>query len=146
MRKLIGVVLIVVSFMVGYNFFFGDEAEKAQSERIVGQVKDLGASLGSLVQSEHSKIKEGKYDKVFDKLSSVYRTARKQVGKLDKGIMGQLDELESRKEKLEREKEELENGENSNMSEDEIKKRRDDLNQQLEALLKDSDELINSLD
>ncbi len=146
MRKLFGVVLIVVSAMIGYNYFFGDATERAQSERIIGQVKDLGVSVGSLVQSEHAKIKEGKYDGVFEKLSSVYKTARKQVGKLDQGIMDQLDDLESRKTELEDEKAELDKQEAEGVSKDEIDKLKKELDRQLEQLLEDSDELMKSID
>ncbi len=137
--------MLVVSVMIGYNYFFGNAEEKTQSEKIIGQVKDLGVSLGSLLESEHAKIKDGKYDAVFDRLSSVYKSARTQVSKLDKNIVDQIDNLDKRREDLQSEQKELDSGQNKDLTPEEIDARREELQRELEELLKDSEELMKSL-
>ena len=71
MKTLIKIALIAIVAVLGYNYFYGNETEQAQAEKIVGKVKDLGADIKSLVVAEKEKYDEGKYDKAVSKFSEL---------------------------------------------------------------------------
>ena len=58
MKSLIKLALVALVLILGYNYFYGDEAEQQQAEKIVGKVKDLGSDIKSLVMNEREKYDE----------------------------------------------------------------------------------------
>lgn len=103
MRTIINLILIVVIAIVGYNFFFGDQSEKTESQEIVQQVKDLGRSIGDLMKSEKEKFDEGKYDGVFDRMRTIFDKVKSQLNSADssgqeelQGLEKDLNELENK--------------------------------------------------
>ncbi len=65
--------------IVGYNYFFGTEAEKESSKAIVGTVKDLGKTGINLIKGEADKFKSGKYDGALDKIGKTFNKAKDKV-------------------------------------------------------------------
>ncbi|GAB4496935.1 MAG: hypothetical protein OHK0019_29610 [Saprospiraceae bacterium] len=102
--------LLVVGILI-YNFFFGDSAEKEQSRKIFGQVKDVVVSVSQLVKTEKQKFDAGKYDTALEKLGGAYQAVRSQVQKLDASFLSRLDELEKRKAALQSELDNIEKAE-----------------------------------
>jgi len=102
--------LLVVGILI-YNFFFGDSAEKEQSRKIFGQVKDVVVSVSQLVKTEKQKFDAGKYDTALEKLGGAYQAVRGQVQKLDASFLSRLDELEKRKAALQSELDNIEKAE-----------------------------------
>ncbi|NNE30288.1 MAG: hypothetical protein HKN16_11670, partial [Saprospiraceae bacterium] len=56
--------------IIGYNYFLGTPSEKESSKRIIDGVKEVGKSVGTVIQSETEKFSEGKMDRVIDDLGS----------------------------------------------------------------------------
>lgn len=102
--------LLVVGILI-YNFFFGTGAEKEQSRKIFGQVKDVVVSVSQLVKTEKQKFDAGKYDTALEKLGGAYQAVRSQVQKLDASFLSRLDELEKRKASLQSELDSIEKAE-----------------------------------
>ncbi len=94
MKSLIKIVLLAAVVIIGYNYFFGDEKEQEQAEKIVGKVKDLGADIKALVVSEREKFDEGKYDKAVDKFTDLINSVKDKVSAID------LRKLEEKQERL----------------------------------------------
>jgi hypothetical protein len=88
--------ILVICILI-YNFFLGTSAEKEQSRKIFGEVKDVVVSVGQLVKSERTKFDAGKYDAALDKLGGAYKAIRSQAEFIDQSVLKRLDDLEQRK-------------------------------------------------
>lgn len=154
---------VLVAGILIYNFFFGTSAEKEQSRQIFGQVKDVVVSVGALVKSEKTKFDAGKYDAALEKLGGAYQAVRKQAQHLDASFMKRLDELEQRKASLQSEIDSIEQidqtisdapapkkGIKTDPKAEKAKtekaadqkRRKEDLQRELEQLFKDSETLL----
>ncbi len=67
------VVLALAVLITGFNYFFGNDEEKENSRRIVGQVKELSGSVFDLLKSEKERFDEGKYHDALAKLKEALR-------------------------------------------------------------------------
>ena len=129
----IGALLVVV--LLGYNYFFGDETEKAQSREIVGKVGDLGKDAWNLLKSEREKMREGKYDDALEKLDGLYQNLRGKAEALrDSEALERLRELSERRAELEQM---LEDGD------DELSR---DARRKLDDLTAETEELMNEME
>jgi len=68
--------LVVVIALIGYNYFLGTPEEKESSRKIIDGVKEVGKSVGTVIQSETEKFSEGKMDRVIDDLGSSIENIR----------------------------------------------------------------------
>lgn len=135
---LIKLAVVLVVGVLAYNYFFGSDAEKAQSARTFGQMKDVAVSVGQLAKSEKEKFDAGKYDTALDKLGAAYVKLREGAQKLDARLLKRIGELEERKGKLE---EDLADLEKSDAPAEQRARRKAELDKELEALQRDSDAL-----
>ena len=94
MKTLIKIALIAIVAVLGYNYFYGDEKEQEQAEKIVGKVQDLGSDIKALVLNEKEKFDDGKYDNAVDKFSELIASVKEKISNID------MDKLEEKKEKL----------------------------------------------
>lgn len=67
--RLIKWALIIVIGLLVYNYFYGTEKEKKQSEEIFSKTKEIGQSIVGFVSDETQKVKDGKYNDVIDNIS-----------------------------------------------------------------------------
>jgi|AntRauTorckE5430_2_1112549.scaffolds.fasta_scaffold46512_1 hypothetical protein len=127
--------LFLVVGLLGYNYFLGDEAEKAQSREIVGKVGDLGKDAITLLKSERQKMKDGKYDGALEKLDGLYAKLKGQAQDLsDSGLLDRIQELDDRRSELQRE------------LEGEAGKHTTATRRKLEDLTAETEELVNEME
>lgn len=163
-RSLIKIGLVLIVAILVYNRFFGTSAEKEQSKKIFGEMRDVVVSVGQLVKSEKTKFDAGKYDGALEKLGGAYRAIRQQAENVDAKVLKRLDELERRKTALQSELDSIEQidqqlqsapppakkglkadpkAEQTLSSKNADQERRKaELQQQMEQLIKDSDDLL----
>lgn len=98
-RSLIKIGLVLLVGIVGYNYFFGTEAEKESSRKIVNKAKDLGKSVGGLFKSERAKFDEGKYDDALAKVGNVF-DGLKRKAKDGGELLDRIKDLEKKKDEL----------------------------------------------
>ncbi len=135
-------IFLVVGILI-YNYFLGDNSEKAQSKAVFGEMRDVVVSVSGLLKTEKQKYDAGKYDQALDKLGDAYVVLRKQAVKLDKTMMDDLNGLEKRQKSLQKELDSIERAEGkSSTSSIEQTARKQDLKKEMEALLRDTDKLI----
>lgn len=135
-------IFLVVGILI-YNYFYGDNSEKAQSKAVFGEMRDVVVSVSGLLKTEKQKYDAGKYDQALDKLGDAYVVMRKQAAKLDKAMMDDLNGLEKRQKSLQKELDSIERAEGkSSTSSIEQTARKQDLKKEMEALLRDTDKLI----
>ena len=152
--------LLVAGILI-YNFFFGTDVEKDQSRKIFGQMRDVVVSVGQLVKTERSKFDAGKYDGALDQLGDAYKAIRDRAKYVDEKVIKRLDELEQRKAQLEDDLGQIQQADaapapapkkglkKDPKAEEQIRakaadqqRRKEQLTRELEALLKDSDSLL----
>ncbi len=155
--------LLVVCVLV-YNFFFGTGEEKDSSRKIFGEMRDVVVSVGNLVKAEKTKFDAGKYDAALDKLGGAYKAVRERAQFVDDKVLKRLDDLEQRKAELEKDLNEIEQGdqaavapapapkkgikrdpkaeEQKTAKAADQQRRKEALQRELEALLQDSDLLL----
>lgn len=130
----IGALLVIA--LLGYNYFLGDDTEKAQSREIVGKVGDLGKDAWNLLTSERQKLKDGKYDDALDKLDGLYQNLKGKAQDIqDSGLVDRIRELDDRREELE----ETLKKEGSELS-TESKRKLNDLTAETEELMNEMEE------
>lgn len=69
-KLLFKLIAVAVVGILAFNFFFGTPEEKETSRRVVGQVRDLSASVFGLLKSEKEKFDQGKYDQALSKIKT----------------------------------------------------------------------------
>lgn len=136
MRTIINLILIVVIAVVGYNYFFGSNSEKNESQEIVDQVKDLGKSIGDLIRSEKNKLEEGKYDDVVNKARSIFEKLESQINPTDSTQKEGLQALGNDLEALEKKVKEVADSTVSDQDKEELKT-------ELQKLLEKAEQLLN---
>ncbi|MCC7245448.1 MAG: hypothetical protein IT269_07205 [Saprospiraceae bacterium] len=156
--------LLVIGILI-YNFMFGSSEEKDNSRKVFGEMRTLVVSVGNLMKSERSKFDAGKYDKVLEKLGGAYRAVRERAQYVDENVLRRLDDLEKRKTALETELQSIEDADQAVVAPQPAKKgvkkdtkaeeqkaakaadqqrRKEELQRELEALLRDSDALLEA--
>ncbi|GLR20068.1 hypothetical protein [Portibacter lacus] len=135
MKTLIKLALLALVVILGYNYFYGDEREQAQAERIVGKVKDLGSDIKALVVSEKEKYDEGKYDKTVDKFSELINSVKEKISNID------LEKLEEKQQDIKKAVEELKEDSSDNNSQKEAK-----IKSEIQDLYDDISKVIEKID
>ncbi len=143
MKTLIKLALILIVGVLVYNYFLGTEEEKATSEKVFEQVKDVGKSIGELLKAEKEKFADGKYDDTFERLGLSYEKLKEKLS--SKEDKDKLDELEERKDELMREKESIEKALEANEMEEDLPKRQDKLNEELKTLWDQTKDLLRKI-
>ena len=160
-RSLLKIGLLLLVVILVYNYFFGTDAEKDQSRQVFGQMRSVVVSVSDLVRSEKSKFDAGKYDGALDKLGDAYRAVRSGVKNMDEKVSKRLDELEQRKATLQQELDQIEQGDEQAAAAAkkggkkdpktekqtaakaaDQQRRKEQLQKELERLLRDSDKLM----
>ncbi|MCB0664489.1 MAG: hypothetical protein KDC80_01645 [Saprospiraceae bacterium] len=144
MRTLIKLALLIIVGVLVYNYFLGTEQEKATSEKVFRQVKEVGRSIGDLIKNEREKFKDGKYDEAFDKLGEAYEKLK---GKVDDGDNREekemLEKLEKQKEDLQQEKKKLEDELSKENPDEEVVKRSPSFEEELQKLMDETSSLLD---
>ncbi len=123
--------------ILGYNYFFGTATEKANSQKIFGQVKEVAVSVKNLVKNEKNKFDAGKYDKALQELGSAYKGIREKLGGIDKKLLDRIDHLDDRKAKLQKEIQQVEKTGDVD--------KQNELQEKLTKLVEDTEKVINSI-
>lgn len=144
MRALIKIALLIIVGVLVYNYFLGTDQEKATSEKVFRQVKEVGKSIGDLIKNEREKFKDGKYDEAFDKLGEAYEKLKGKVDDEDnREEKEMLEKLEKQKEDLQQEKEKLEDELSKENPDEEVVKRSPSFEEELQKLMDETSSLLD---
>ena len=137
MNSLIKLGLLLVVGILVYNYFFGDEAEKAQSREIFEKVGDLGKAGINLLKSEKAKFDEGKYDDALDKIGSLFDKVRDKAEDLnDSELLRDISRLEKKRQDLKDRIDETNPEEYSEETKDSLKREWKQLMEESEDVMK----------
>jgi len=139
MRNLLKLVFFAVIGLISYNYFYGNEVEKARSEKVINGVKDVFGSIKDLAVAEKEKFDEGKYDKILDKIGNVFEDVKDKSADISDDLRDRMADLEDEKIELkERIKEKKKEG---LWTEEEKEKTKEDF----KDLIKKSEELFQEI-
>jgi membrane-associated HD superfamily phosphohydrolase len=131
MKTIIKILIVLILAILVYNYFVGTPEEKKQSQQIFNEVKGLAGSVAELVQDEHQKFKEGKYDKILDNLKGIY-------DKMEEAWKDSKPELMDKLKALEEKRDELEMADKNSADSTKIEQYK----QELKQLLRETEELL----
>jgi hypothetical protein len=161
-QSLIKLALVLLVCILVYNYFFGTNEEKAQSQLVFGKARELVVAGANVLKGEKQKFDAGKYDKVMDQLDAAYKAIRNNSKYLDTKVVQQLDDLEKRKAALQDDLDQIQQQDNKpepvqpkkGLKRDpkeieqtsgkaaDLQQQKEQLQQEMAKLLRDSDRLI----
>ena len=139
-RTLLKVGVILVLGILVYNYFMGSPEEKATSEKIFKEVKDLGKATWDLLKAEKEKFDDGKYDDALQKVEDLYDRLRGRAeSDSDPEMVDRINQLDEERKELKKRVEEAEKKTDSLSKEqkDQLKEDWDRLVRETERLMKD---------
>lgn len=136
-KSIIKIALLLVVGVLVYNYFFGDEAEKATSKKVFTEIKDVGKAVKDFVKDEHQRIKDGKYSKVIDKIDDALTGAEAKLKNMDKETIEEYKRLRRENKRLEGDLAELEKGDRELTKDDRSK-----IESKLKKLLEKTNEFL----
>ncbi len=95
LKYVVPLALMLAVFLVGYNYFWGNEDEQQQSKQIVAKLTDLGRDVFQLLHSEKQKYDAGKFDDALSKIGERITFLKNQVNSATSGGQQLLDQLET---------------------------------------------------
>jgi len=106
-KSVIKIGLLLIIGIVGYNYFFGDEQEKAQSKAIIGKTVDAAKAGVGLIKGEIDKFKEGKYDNALDKIGGLLSKAKNKAEEKGGDLINRIEDWEQNREAWQEKKNQL---------------------------------------
>lgn len=97
MRNFLKLAFFAVVGLISYNYYYGNDIEKARSEKVIDGVKDVFGAVKDLAVAEKEKFDEGKYDKVLDKIGNVFEDVKERSADLGDDLKDRLANLEDEK-------------------------------------------------
>lgn len=144
MKTLIKIAALAIIGVLIYNYFLGTPEEKATSEKVFTQVKEVGKSIGDLVKNERQKFREGKYDQAFEKLENAYDKLKGQVD-AQSDEQRKLEELERQKEDLKEKKIAVEEELKKDSPDEEVIRNSPDFDEELKQLADETSKLLEQI-
>ena len=144
-RALIRFALLAVVCIVIYNYFFGNESEKATSKRIFKGVGSVFTEVRGLVRSEKEKMADGKYDVALNKMQDVIEKLKSHATETnDANLQREVASLEQRKNTLEHQAQTPATDTGFQKAADKLKKASETA-KQVETLMNDIQGLVNKV-
>ncbi len=120
-KSLLKIAVLVVIGVLVYNYFFGDPDEKATSEKVFNEIKDVGVAVKDFVKDEHQRIKDGKYKKVISKIDDTLTGIEAKIKNMDKETVEEYKNLRRESKRLEGELKDLKEDSSDELSKEERK-------------------------
>jgi len=136
-KTILKLAILLVAGVLIYNYFLGSPDEKAASQKVFNEIKDVGSAVTDFVKDEHQRIKDGKYDKVIGKVDDALTNIEAHVKNMDPEAIAEYKELKRESAVLEKEIEQVDE-EDTELSKDERKA----IEEKLKSLLKRTNEFI----
>lgn len=140
-KTILKVLAVIVVFILVYNYFFGSTEEKATSQKIFQEVKEVGVAVKDLLKSEKEKYDSGKYDDALDKIGGVFSKLKTEAEKVDTEYLDRIADLEKRRQEL---KQAVEDTKDPASPPDNAGQ--DQLESDLQRLLQETDRLISDME
>ena len=141
-KTIIQVALVLIVFVLVYNFFFGTSEEKETSTEIFQEIKDVGVSVKDLLKAEKEKFDEGKYDNAVKKMRELFQDLESKARELSPEYVDDVQNLESQRKDLEGQLDQAkETIEDVGEKAEKVK----EINRSLDQLMKDTEALIEEM-
>ncbi|MBK7407826.1 MAG: hypothetical protein IPJ40_06930 [Saprospirales bacterium] len=141
-KTIIQVLVVVVIFVLGYNFFFGTSQEKDNATQIFREVKDVGVSVKDLLKTEKEKFDSGKYDNAILKMRELFQNLESNAREVAPEYVDRIKDLENQRQDLEGQ---LDEAKETVEDAGEKAKKVDEINKGLDQLMKETGQIIKEM-
>ncbi|MBK8491006.1 MAG: hypothetical protein IPL49_08985 [Saprospirales bacterium] len=141
-KTIIQVLVVVVIFVLGYNFFFGTSQEKDNATQIFREVKDVGVSVKDLLKTEKEKFDSGKYDNAILKMRELFQNLESNAREVAPEYVDRIKDLENQRQDLEGQ---LDEAKETVEDAGEKAKKVDEINKGLDQLMKETEQIIKEM-
>lgn len=70
MKSIFFLILLILTVVVGYMYFFGKGEDKEMARNVVQETKELGQSVGQFLKRQKTKYDDGDFDRLLDKIGA----------------------------------------------------------------------------
>lgn len=142
LKTILQIVVVIVIFVLVYNFFFGTSEEKANAKEIFQEVKDVGVAVKDLLKSEKEKFDAGKYDNAIQKMRSLINNLEDNAREVAPEYVDRIKELEQKRQDLEGQ---LDDAKNTVDDVQEKAKKVEELNKDMDQLMQETEQIIQEI-
>lgn len=96
MKRILPLIAFLVIGLLGYNYYYGTEEDKARSKEVTSKAKDFGTSIINLLKAEQTNFKAGKYDNTFKKVGGIFKDLGRKAEQLGGNFPARLKQLETK--------------------------------------------------
>ena len=141
-KTILQALVVIVVFVLVYNFFFGTTEEKQNATTIFKEVKDVGVSVKDLLQAEKEKFDAGKYDNAIQKMRELFQNLESNAREVAPEYVDRIKGLEQQRKDLENQ---LDQAKETVEDVGEKAKKVDEINKNLDQLMKDTEQVIKEI-
>jgi uncharacterized protein YoxC len=142
MKTILQILVVVVVFILAYNFFFGTQEEKQNAQEIFQEVKDVGVAVKDLLKAEKEKFDEGKYDNAIAKMRELFQNLESQAREVAPEYVDEIQGLERQRKDLQGQ---LDQAKETTQDAGEQAKKIEDLNRSLDDLMKQTERIMQDI-
>ena len=143
MKTILQILVVVVVFILAYNFFFGTQEEKQNAQEIFQEVKDVGVAVKDLLKAEKEKFDEGKYDNAIAKMRELFQDLESRAREVAPEYVDEVQNLEQQRKDLQGQ---LDQAKETTQDAAEQAKKIDDLNRSLDDLMKKTERIMQDIE
>jgi hypothetical protein len=103
MKNLFFLIIIIITCIVGYMYFFGKGEDRERAETVVNETKDLGRSVADFLKRQKDRYDDGEFDRLLDRISKSLKNLKTKPDQ-DQQVEQDLEELETELKKVDPEK------------------------------------------
>ena len=142
LKTILQVLVVVVVFVLVYNFFFGTSEEKENAKEIFQEVKEVGVAVKDLLKSEKEKFDAGKYDNAIKKMRELIQNLESNAREVAPEYVDRIKELEQKRKDLEGQLEQT-----KNVAEDTAEKAKkvEELNNDMDQLMQETEQIFQEI-
>ncbi|MCB9283957.1 MAG: hypothetical protein H6563_07790 [Lewinellaceae bacterium] len=141
-KTIIQALVVIVVFVLAYNFFFGTSEEKQNATEIFKEVKDVGVSVKDLLQAEKEKFDAGKYDNAIQKMRELFQNLESNAREVAPEYVDRIKGLEQQRKDLETQ---LDQAKKTTDELGDKQQKVDEINKNLDQLMKETEQVIKDI-
>lgn len=142
MKTIIQLAVVLVVFLLVYNYFMGTSEEKETSKEIFKELKDVGVAVKDLLKSEKEKFDAGKYDNAIQKMRLLISDLETNAREVAPEYVDRIKNLEEKRQDLQGQ---LDQAKNTAEEAGEQAKKVEKLNNDMDQLMQETEQIMNEI-
>ncbi|MBK6619853.1 MAG: hypothetical protein IPH04_21125 [Saprospirales bacterium] len=141
-KTIIQLAVVLVLFLLVYNYFMGTGEEKQNAKEIFREMKDVGVAVKDLLKSEKEKFDSGKYDNAIEKMRLLISNLETNAREVAPEYVDRIQNLEEKRKDLEGQ---LDRAKNTTEVAGEQAEKVKELNQDMDQLMQETEQIMEEI-